>query len=53
MPFNAEDEAEKMMEKIEKEFPPSKCSLEQYRDMLEDLGHRVRERISQLDNEIG
>lgn len=53
MPFNPEDEAEKMMEKIEKEFPPSKCSLEQYRDALEDLWPRIRERVAQLNEEIG
>lgn len=51
--MDAEQEAERLINEIEAQYPPEKCSLAEYRDVLESLGHSVRERVEQLNDEIG
>lgn len=48
-----DEETERLMTAIEDEYPPEKCSLEEYRDVLDSLNHAIRERIEQLDGELG
>lgn len=50
--FDPETEAERLREEIEDQFPPETCSLSQYRKVLVELDSMLRERISQLDDEI-
>jgi len=51
--FDVESETERLFEEIEEQYPPEKCSLAQYREVLRDLQIRLRERVRQLDDEIG
>ena len=51
--IDPEKEAERLLGEVEKQYPPEKCSLEEYRDVLDNLWHAVKERIEQLDDEIG
>ena len=46
-------EAARLFQEIESQYPPNKASMEEYRDVLEALGHEVAERVNQLDEEIG
>lgn len=52
-PFDTEEEAERLINEIEGQFPPERCTLEQYRDVLDTLEDLVRSRVRQLDDEIG
>lgn len=51
-PFDPEVESERLREEIEEQYPPSRCSLEQYRAVLQSLISDLRERVSQLDDEL-
>ncbi len=53
MPFDAEQAAEDLMSEIEGKFPPNRCSLQEYHDMLKDLWHRISERMNEVRHEIG
>jgi len=48
-----EEESEKLMAMIEGKYPAERCSLAEYRDVLHELACALRERVSQLDEEIG
>jgi hypothetical protein len=48
-----DDESERLLGEIEEQYPPEKVSLEEYRDVLKALHTDIRERIQQLDEEIG
>lgn len=50
--LDPETEAERIREEIEEEFPPERCSLEQYRDVLRATVHALRHRIECLNHEI-
>ncbi len=45
--------AEKKMREIEDEFPPSRCSLDDYRLVLIAVGEEIAERVAQLKEELG
>ena len=47
-----EKEAPRLLNEIERQYPPRKCSLETYREVLVELRHELNERINQLDDEI-
>lgn len=51
--INPEKEAEKLREEIERKYPPSRCSLEEYREVLDNLRDVLTERIVQIDDELG
>jgi len=48
-----EKEAPRLLNEIERQYPPRKCSLEIYREVLVELRHELSTRINQLDEEIG
>lgn len=47
-----EKEAERLLNEIERQYPPRKCSLETYREVLVELRDELSTRINQLDEEI-
>ncbi len=51
--LHPEDQAEDLLNEIEGRFPPSLCSLVEYRQILRELVDQARDRINLLDDEIG
>jgi len=51
--YDPDDRAEEMLNLVEAENGTDICSLRQYREMMDSLWRLVRERVSQLDSEIG
>jgi hypothetical protein len=51
--LDVETETERLFEEIEEQYPPAKCSLAEYREVLRDLEIRIHDRILMLNAEIG
>lgn len=52
-PIDVEEESQRLLEEIEQQYSPERCSLATYREVLRSLVQDVRERINQLNDEIG
>jgi len=52
-PLDVEEESQRLLEEIEEQYPPDRCSRAAYRAVLQSLDHDLRNRIMQLNSEIG
>lgn len=50
--IDPEKEAADLLREIERKFPPERCTLPQYREVLDNLRIEICERINQVDEEI-
>ncbi len=51
--IDPDDESERLLSEIEAQYPPDKCSLEEYKEVLEALMGDLKTRVRQLHEEIG
>jgi hypothetical protein len=52
-PLDPDAQAVTLLQEIEADYPPSRCSLETYRDILIALRAELQQRIGELNEEIG
>jgi len=50
--LDVDEEAENLLELIERKYPPKKCSLQTYQDILIALQPVLKRRIQWLDEEL-
>jgi len=51
--LDVDEESQRLLNEIEEQYPPQRCSLATYREVLRSLVMDLRNRIGQLNDEIG